>query len=148
MTFLLDVNVLIALIDPAHVGHDAAHAWFEREGHSDWATCPITQNGVIRILGHPNYPNTLGSPAEAADIVRRLCALEGHRFWPDNVNLFGDDLIETAEIRSHKQVTDSYLLGLAAARGAKLATLDRRLSVRAVRGGRAALHLIDARAAN
>lgn len=54
MTFLLDVNVLIALIDPAHVGHDAAHAWFEAEGSRSWSwsTCPLTENGVIRIVGH------------------------------------------------------------------------------------------------
>lgn len=67
MTFLLDVNVLIALIDPSHVGHDAAHHWFAEQGHADWATCPLTQNGVIRIVGNPRYPNSTGSPAEAAD---------------------------------------------------------------------------------
>lgn len=148
MTFLLDVNVLIALIDPAHVGHDAAHEWFGREGRSGWATCPITQNGVVRIIGHPRYPNTTGSPAEAAEIVRRLCSLDGHTFWPDDVNLFADDGLDPSEIRTSAQVTDSYLLALAAARGAKLATFDRKLSVRAVRGGRAALYLIDGKAAH
>lgn len=148
MTFLLDVNVLIALIDPAHVGHDAAHNWFEREGGRNWATCPITQNGVIRIVGHPRYPNTPGSPAEAAVIVQRLCALSGHSFWPDDVDLFGGGIIDAMEIRTPAQVTDSYLLALAAARGGKLATFDRKLSVRAVSGGRAALHLIDGRVAH
>lgn len=147
MTFLLDVNVLIALIDPAHVGHEAAHRWFEREGRSDWATCPITQNGVVRIVGHPRYPNTTGSPAEAAEIVRKLCGLEGHSFWPDDVNLFGDDGLDTSEIRTPAQVTDSYLLALAASREGKLATFDRKLSVRAVRGGRGAFHLIDGKGA-
>ena len=148
MTFLLDVNVLIALIDPAHVGHDAAHDWFERVGRADWATCPITQNGVIRIVGHPRYPNSTGSPAEAATLMRQLCALDGHTFWPDDIDVFGNDVLDPAEIRTPAQVTDSYLLALAAARGGKLATLDRRLSVRAVRGGRSALHLIDAKAVN
>lgn len=142
MTFLLDVNVLIALIDPAHVGHDAAHAWFEMDGRQSWATCPITQNGVIRIIGHPKYPNTTGSPAEAAEIMRRLCALEGHIFWPDDINLIEDDGIDVSEIRTSGQVTDSYLLALASARGGKLATFDRKLSVRAVQGGRKALHMI------
>src|SRR3546814_5994427 len=97
MTFLLDVNVLIALIDPAHVGHDAAHLWFEREGRKDWASCPITQNGVVRIVGHPRYPNTPGSPAEAAEIVGKLCLLEGHSFWPDDISLFGDSPIDRSE---------------------------------------------------
>jgi toxin-antitoxin system PIN domain toxin len=148
VTFLLDVNVLIALLDPAHVGHDAAHAWFEHEGRLDWATCPITQNGVIRIIGNPRYPNSTGSPAEAAVLVRRLCELEGHRFWPDDVDMFGDGVIDPTEIRTSAQVTDSYLLALAAARGGKLATFDRKLSVRAVRGGRGALHVIDGKAAH
>lgn len=143
MTFLLDVDILIALIDPAHVGHDAAHAWFEHEGADDWATCPITQNGAIPIIGCPRYPNTPGSPAEAAEIVRRLCALDGHCFWPDDVDVFGSGLIDASEIRTPAQVTDSYLLALAAAHGGKLATFDRKLSMRAVRGGRGAFHLID-----
>jgi len=145
VTFLLDVNVLIALIDPAHVGHDAAHEWFEFEGGKNWATCPITQNGVVRIVGNPRYPNTPGSPAEAAAIVRKLCALEGHIFWPDDVDLFGGSPLDPAEIRTPGQVTDSYLLALAIARKGKLATFDRKLSVRAVRGGRSALHLIGGR---
>lgn len=147
MTYLLDVNVLIALIDPAHVAHEAAHVWFGEEGHGNWASCPLTQNGVIRIVGNPRYPNSTGSPAEAAVIVRQLCSLAGHIFWPDSVNLFGDDVIDAAEIRTPDQVTDSYLLALAASRGGKLATFDRKLSVRAVRGGRAALHIIDSQPA-
>ena len=44
-TFLLDVNVLIALVDPAHVQHDAAHDWFGQLGYLAWATCPLTENG-------------------------------------------------------------------------------------------------------
>lgn len=142
MTFLLDVNVLIALIDPGHVGHDAAHAWFEREGHGSWATCPMTENGVIRIVGHPKYPNTPGSPAQVAAIVSQLRTLPGHVFWPDDISLVGADHIAPARILTPGQVTDSYLLALAAARQGRLATFDRRLSTRAVRGGDAALHLI------
>src|SRR3546814_18129695 len=108
-------------------------SWFEREGRKDWASCPITQNGVVRIVGHPRYPNTPGSPAEAAEIVGKLCLLEGHSFWPDDISLFGDSPIDPAEIRTPAQVTDSYLLALAAAHRGKLATFDRKLSVRAVR---------------
>ncbi len=142
MTFLLDVNVLIALIDPAHVAHDAAHAWFEREGHSSWATCPMTENGVIRIVGHPKYPNTPGSPAQVAAIVQRLKALPGHVFWPDDISLVGSDQVTSASILTPGQVTDSYLLALAVAHQGRLATLDRRLSTKAVRGGETALQLI------
>jgi predicted nucleic acid-binding protein len=60
--FLLDVNVLIALIDPAHIQHDRAHAWFAKFGKKAWATCPLTENGVLRIVGHARYPNSPGTP--------------------------------------------------------------------------------------
>ena len=142
MTFLLDVNVLIALIDPTHVGHDVAHLWFEREGRQSWATCPMTENGVIRIVGHANYPNTPGAPADVALIVAQLRTLPGHVFWPDDISLVGVADIDPAQILTSGQVTDTYLLALAVTRQARLATFDRRLSTKAVRGGKAALHLI------
>ena len=88
MTYLLDVNVLVALIDPAHVAHDSAHDWFETEGRARWATCPLTENGVVRIVGHPKYPNSPGSPAAAAAIAAGLRRLEGHVFWPDDISLY------------------------------------------------------------
>lgn len=143
MTFLLDVNVLIALIDPGHVAHDAAHAWFGTEGREDWATCPMTENGVMRIVGHPRYTNTPGSPAVVAGIVARLRGLPGHRFWPDDLSLVGADFIDPARILTSAQVTDTYLLALARSNGGKLATFDRRLSAAAVKGGKAALHVIE-----
>lgn len=142
MIFLLDVNVLIALIDPAHVGHDAAHHWFDAEGKPAWATCPMTENGVIRIVGHPKYPNTPGSTATVAAIVTKLCALPGHVFWPDDVSLVDASHVDAAQVLTSAQVTDTYLLALAVAHGGKLATFDRRLSVKAVKGGKAAIHLI------
>jgi len=142
VTFLLDVNVLIALVDPAHVGHDAAHRWFEEEGHRAWATCPLTENGVMRIVGHARYPGTPGSPAAIAPIVAQLRTLPGHVFWPDDISLVGTELVDAAQILTSAQVTDSYLLALAVAHGGRLATFDRRLSPKAVKGGKAALHLI------
>ena len=117
MTLLLDVNVLIALIDPAHVAHDTAHAWYQTTGRSDWATCPLTENGVIRIVGHPKYPNTPGSPAIVATIVGKLRSLPGHTFWPDDISLVGSDHLDTRHILTSAQVTDSYLLALAKSRG-------------------------------
>jgi toxin-antitoxin system PIN domain toxin len=144
MTFLLDVNVLIALIDPSHVSHDAAHRWFDAEGKATWATCPITENGVIRIVGSPRYPNTPGSTAVVAEIVTRLRALPGHVFWPGDISIVDASLVDAAQVLTSAQVTDTYLLALAVAHGGKLATLDRRLSVKAVRGGKDAFHLIGA----
>lgn len=145
MTYLLDVNVLIALIDPAHVAHEAAHAWFAAEGAKSWATCPITENGVLRILGNPKYPNSPGSPALVAPIMMQMRGLPGHLFWSDDISLTGSDLVEPGKITTPAQVTDVYLLALAVANGGKLATFDRRLAVNAVRGGRGAVALIGAR---
>lgn len=142
MTYLLDVNVLIALVDPRHVAHDDAHAWFAREGHTSWATCPITENGLVRILGNPKYPNSPGSPAVVAKIVEQLCALPGHCFWAEDFSLVGSEVVDASRILTSAQVTDTYLLAMAKLRGSELATFDRRLSADAVKRGKAALHLI------
>lgn len=142
MTFLLDVNVLIALIDPGHVAHEDAHVWFTATGKANWATCPITENGVIRIIGNPKYPNSPGTPGDVATIVKALRALPGHHFWPDDISLVDADDLLPAKILTSAQVTDTYLLALARAHGGQLATFDRKLSTAAVRDGKSALHLI------
>jgi toxin-antitoxin system PIN domain toxin len=135
LTFLLDINVVVALIDPAHVGHDPAHRWFEQHGQKAWATCPLTENGVIRIVGHPKYPDAPGPPSAVAAIVAQLRTLSGHVFWPDDISLVGTELIDAEQILTPGQVTDTYLLALAVAHGGHLATFDRRLSTKAVKGG-------------
>lgn len=143
MTYLLDVNLLIALIDPTHVGHEAAHRWFVVKGCESWATCPITENGVIRIVGNPRYPNSLGSPAAVVPIVARLRDLPDHHFWSDDLSLIGSELVSADQIATPAQVTDTFLLALAVAHDAQLATLDRLLSTKAVRRGRAGLHVVE-----
>lgn len=145
MTFLLDVNVLIALIDPGHVAHDDAHVWFAAIGSSAWATCPITENGVIRIVGNPRYPNSPGSPAVVAEIVEKFRQLPGHVFWPDDIGLVGSGDVDPTKILTSTQVTDTYLLALAKAHGGRLATFDRKLSTAAVKDGKSALLLIGSR---
>jgi toxin-antitoxin system PIN domain toxin len=140
--FLLDVNVLIALIDPVHMQHDRAHAWFASKGQQSWATCPMTENGVLRIVGHPSYPNSLATPAAVAEWMTDLLALPGHEFWPDDISLFDRRYVESARLLDPSQVTDSYLLALASAHGGKLATFDRRLVTVAVVHGAEAIHLI------
>jgi toxin-antitoxin system PIN domain toxin len=141
-TYLLDVNVLIALIDPAHVQHDVAHDWFERVGHADWASCPLTENGVLRIVGHPRYPNSPGIPAAVAPIVAQLRAHPGHTFWPDGLSLLESEHVDASRLLSAAQLTDTYLLALARQHGAKLASLDRRLVTAAVTDGARHLEVI------
>lgn len=118
-------------------GHDAAHDWFGETGPASWATCALTENGVIRIAGHPKYPNSAGSPAAVAPIIARLCALPGHVFWKDDLSLIGSHLVSVDRIATPGQVTDAYLLALAVANRGQLATTN------AVRRGRAVLHIID-----
>ncbi len=141
--FLLDVNVLIALIDPVHVQHDRAHEWFAAEGRDAWATCPLTENGVLRIVGHPRYPSSPGTPAAVAELMTGLLALGGHEFWQDDVTLFETERVDTSRLLESKQVTDTYLLALARAHGGKLATFDRRMVTAAVTGGAKTLHWIE-----
>jgi toxin-antitoxin system PIN domain toxin len=141
--FLLDVNVLVALIDPAHIQHDHAHNWFSAQGKRAWATCPLTENGIVRVVGHPRYPNSPGTPAAVTEMVQVLRGLGGHEFWPDDISLLDPNHIEATRLLESSQVTDSYLLALASAHDGKLATFDRHLVTSAVVGGSKALHLIQ-----
>jgi predicted nucleic acid-binding protein len=77
---LLDVNVLIALLDRRHVHHEAAHGWFAAAQANGWATSPLTQNAVLRILGQPRYPNSPGPPAVVAPLIAALIRHPQHQF--------------------------------------------------------------------
>jgi toxin-antitoxin system PIN domain toxin len=141
--FLLDVNVLIALIDPAHEFHLDVHDWFFGMGPRQWATCPMTENSVLRIVGHSSYRNTPGGPSIVSEALLNLRGLSGHHFWPDSISIVDRNYLDTRLLASASQVTDSYLLALAIAHGGQLATLDRRLIPDAVRNGVQGLHLIQ-----
>ena len=136
------MNVLIALIDPAHVTHDKALQWFDAQGRQSWATCPITENGALRIVGHPSYGNHPGPPGGVARYLFSLRHLDGHEFWHDDLSLLDSELVESASLPSANRLTDTYLLALAVSRNGHLATFDRRMSTAAVRGGARALTLI------
>lgn len=139
---LLDVNVLIALIDPAHVQHDLVHEWFARVGHEAFATCPITENGLLRIVGHPKYPNSPGPPSVVVAALAAIRGLPGHAFWPDSISLVESPLVDPDLLSSHSRVTDSYLLALAKEHKGKLATMDQKLATEVVTDGKSALTLI------
>jgi uncharacterized protein len=139
--FLLDVNVLIALVDPAHLQHDHTHDWFKRVGRKHFATCPITENGLLRIVGHPKYPNSPGPPSAVLPALLGLRTLPGHEFWPDSVS-FASIPAEPAMLASYSRVTDSYLIALAQAHKGRLATLDYKLASGANAIERLALEVI------
>jgi predicted nucleic acid-binding protein len=119
-----------------------------RQEPRPWATCPLTENGIIRVVGHPRYPNSARSPAAVAPFVARLRTPPGHVFWKDELSLIGSELVDVDQIVTPGQVTDTYLLPLASTNKGQFATFDRRLSTKAVRRGRAALHVIDGGAHN
>ena len=137
--YLLDVNVLIALVDPAHVQHESVHDWFGRVGRKAFATCPITENGLLRIVGHPKYPNSPGPPNTVNSALQVIRALPGHDFWPDSISLADSVFIDASLLTSHRRVTDSYLLALARANKGQLATLDRKLAAEVVPDGKATI---------
>jgi uncharacterized protein len=137
---LLDVNVLIALGDPAHVHHRRAHQWFHQHSSASWATCPLTQNGFLRILSAPSYPGQIGEISVVSNLLRQICALPGHQFWADDVSLL--DLTQFPQLPVSKHLTDLYLLGLAVQHQGKLVTLDRRIDPTVIPGGRKAYLLI------
>lgn len=139
--FLLDVNVLIALLDPLHSQHGRAQEWFATAGQA-WSSCVLTQNAVLRIMAHPGYSNPMSSIAGAARLLADLCAQPAHRFWSGDLSLLDSDLVDRGKLLAPKQITDTWLLALAVHHGGQLASFDRRLVTSAVRGGAAALHLI------
>ena len=142
MTYLLDVNVLVALMDQDHAFNGRAHDWFAQFAQASWATCPITENGVMRILGHQRYRSGPGSPAVVAEMLRTLRRHPGHIFWPDEISLLSFAPVRPEALVRSGRVTDAYLLALAVHKGGFLATFDRRLTATAVKGGAEALHLI------
>lgn len=135
MRALLDVNVLIALLDAQHVHHDNARRWLRDNVRHGWATCPITENGCLRIMAQPGYPNSL--PTQA--VARRLGeAIDSghHQFWPDDASLLHSGVVDWGRIVGPRQVTDVYLLALATARQGRLVTFDARIVPDSVVGAR------------
>ncbi|MEW6707255.1 MAG: TA system VapC family ribonuclease toxin [Pseudomonadota bacterium] len=133
MRALLDVNVLVALLDAGHLHHRRATDWLAANLRQGWASCPITQNGCIRILSQSGYPN----PVPAGEVAARLAeaaADPSHQFWPDSISLLQAGRLDWQHILGPRQVTDAYLLALAAQHGGRFVTIDRGIATAAVPG--------------
>ena len=129
---LLDVNVWIALLDDAHVHNREALQLFQKP-HLKIATCPLVENGVLRILNLPGYSQRGPAGFEAVRAKLALaCADVDHAFWPDDISLRTDDLVDWGRVFGHGQITDLYLLALAVAHKGALATFDHRIALNAV----------------
>jgi toxin-antitoxin system PIN domain toxin len=139
---LLDVNVIISLLDAAHVHHGAAASWFRQTAASEgWATSPVTENGFVRIVSHLSYPNLRLTPAMAnQSLMRFKMGFPGiHQFWADDVSLTDSSLFDLQPLTGSRQTTEAYLAGLAFRHGGRLATLDGGIPWRVVRGAKAEL---------
>jgi toxin-antitoxin system PIN domain toxin len=130
---LLDVNVLVALFDPDHIHHETAHDWFSDARSEGWSTCPMTENGLIRVLANPRYGSPPSTLPSLVNRLKKFRSSGDHEFWEDDLSLC-DAAFNTASTRGHGQLTDVYLLGLAHRRGGRLATFDRSIPLAAVTG--------------
>jgi toxin-antitoxin system PIN domain toxin len=135
MRALLDVNVLIALLDEAHIHHQLAMDWLTNNIEQGWASCPMTQNGCIRILSQSAYPNTVPAALVAVRLAE-ACNHSAHTFWADSVSLLELDTIIWKHILGSRQVTDAYLLALAVVNGGCFVTFDKGISLVAVNGAK------------
>jgi uncharacterized protein len=136
MRALFDVNVLIALLDQAHPHHGTAMSWLKSNIKYGWASCPITQNGCIRIMSQAAYPG-------ARPVVQVIERLRGalnhaaHQFWPDDISIVDSKAVDGTRVHGARQITDTYLLALAQKHGGRLVTFDSGIALAAVKGATA-----------
>jgi len=141
MRLLLDVNVLVALLDEAHVFSAKVYEWLDAQVRKV-ATCPLVENGVVRVMSAPAYTATHAStPVQVTQALQAMTARLDHEFWPDDVSILDPAAIDTGRLHGHRQITDAYLLALAVRHGGALATLDAAVPLSAVPGA-ARKHLI------
>ena len=141
MLCLADINVLIALADPAHALHAAARTWLASRPRLGLATCPLTENGFLRIYGHPAYPGGPGSPAQALLDLRAYRQRRGHRFLPCALSFVDPVFLDLTGV-TPKHLTDLYLVAVAAQHKTRFATFDTTIPVARVRNGAAAIEVI------
>jgi hypothetical protein len=137
MRALLDVNVLIALLDAGHVHHAAAGRWLDSHladgPAAGWASCPLTQNGCLRILSNRAYPRPQPVAAEAARLAE-AAATPHHEFWPDDLSVLEPARFTHERWLDSRQITDAYLLALAVHRVGVFVTLDHGIDISLVNG--------------
>jgi toxin-antitoxin system PIN domain toxin len=136
MRALLDVNVLIALLDADHASHGRAREWFHDSAPDGWASCPLTQNGCVRIMSHARYPNAL-PVRRVIERLREATTSPHHAFWADDLSLLDQRVADATRIHGPRQLTDLYLLALAVRRAGCFVTFDRTVARSAIRGAEA-----------
>jgi toxin-antitoxin system PIN domain toxin len=130
MRALLDVNVVIALLDANHVFHDKAHAWWAKNETLGWASCPLSENGVVRVMSSTAYRKVKRFiPLEVIGSLQNFVSTSDHQFWADAVSLCDSKVFDSERILSGNHLTDIYLLALAARNRGRLVTFDQNISL-------------------
>jgi uncharacterized protein len=135
MPWLADVNFLLALFDADHPFHAHAIRWWLDHNAEGWATCPLTQNGFVRIISQPKYTNAL-SVSAAIDVLSIASSDVHHQFWEDDTSLLDSAAFDHTNITGHRQITDAYLLALAVKHNGRLVTFDGQIPLSAVRSAK------------
>ncbi len=133
MQALLDIDVLIALLDPDYSLHERAWGWFSRNARNGWTSCPISQNGCVRIMSHPSYPNAL-PVRPVMERLRETTRSPYHGFWTDDLSLLEPQIADASRIHGPRQLTDLYFLALTVRHGGRFVTFDASVPVSAIRG--------------
>ncbi len=133
MRALLDINVLIALHDRDHIHHERAALWLEAHISEGWASCPLTQNGCLRIMSQPGYssPQPLGTLVQ---MLQNSTTTPYHTLWSDDISILDSARFHHAHIHGPRQLTDLYLLALVVKNNGRLVGFDQRIPLSAVRG--------------
>jgi toxin-antitoxin system PIN domain toxin len=118
--YLLDADVLIALADDKSTSHQRAVDWFQPE--TRFATCPITQGALLR---HYMRQKVMPTIHQAKSLLAGFTALPNHHFWPDDASY---ENMPTKGVMGYRQVTDAYLVLLAAEHKGVLATMNEALA--------------------
>jgi uncharacterized protein len=125
---LLDVNVLVALGWASHPFHTLATERMERQ-HGPWFTCAVTQLGFIRLSANPAVVKVVVSASQAARLLAGITRDSYHQFASELVPVEASGTMAAFDrTLGPQQVTDAYLLALAARQGASLLTLDGRMT--------------------
>ena len=122
--YLFDINVLVALMWTNHEHHRVVTDWRRSHQRANWATCPLTQAGFVRISSNPRIFQDAPTPAKVIEVLHSNLKNPAHRFWTDDIPLTQAVTPFAGRFTGHQQVTDAYLFGLAIHKRGVLLTFD------------------------
>jgi uncharacterized protein len=132
MTYLLDVNALVALALRNHQHHGVMHAFMTAQQRRGWATCAFTQAGFVRVTSQNHTPaataksgmNGTFNPRLAASALAQNTANPHHTYLPVDFDYSAVLTACSGGIVGHRQITDAWLLTLAIRNRLQLVSFD------------------------